>query len=66
MISNTPPWYFPDSKTDMELRQLFIIKKDNPEIIKSYAHEIMDNFKIFTDRSKTEQAKSDRPTIYPK
>ena len=41
----------------MELKE-FINKKDNPEIIKSYALELMDkykdNFKIFTDGSKTE------------
>ena len=37
----------------MELRE-FISKKDNPEIIKSYALEYKDNFKIYTDGSKTE------------
>src|SRR6218665_2641412 len=57
MISDTPPWHFPHTNTDMELSE-FISKKDNPEIIKSYALELMDkykdNFKIFTDGSKTE------------
>ena len=41
----------------MELRE-FISKKDNTEIITSYALVLMDkykdNFKIFTDGSKTE------------
>ena len=57
MISDTPPWHFPHTNTDMELSE-FISKKDNPEIIKGYALELMDkykdNFKIFTDGSKTE------------
>jgi len=57
MISDTPPLHFPHTNTDMEVRE-YISKKDNPEIIKSYALELMDkyknNFKIFSDGSKTE------------
>jgi len=32
-ISDTPPWHFPYTKTDMELREV-ISKKDSPEVIK--------------------------------
>ena len=61
MISDTQPWHFHHTNTDMELRKLISRpKKDNPEIIKCYALELMDkykdNFKIFrpTDGSTTE------------